>query len=174
LPDAFICDAVRTPFGRYGGALASVRAADLAAVPLTALMERNPSVDWTKVDGVIFGRANQASKDNRNVARMAVLLSGLPIGNRSVNSIMFRKELEDIKNVHFGRFNVIHVLESDAQDADLFCGRIDAEKCTRLFQSCAPPASLCPRLRATTATNHSHRSTGVPWHERASKERPQA
>ena len=142
MPDALICDAVRTFWRAWRGALASVRAADLAAVPLTALMERNPSVDWTKVDGVIFGRANQASKDNRNVARMAVLLSGLPIANRSVNSIMFRKELEDIKNVHFGRFNVIQVLESDAQDVDLFCGRIDAEKCNEASsRACAPPAS---------------------------------
>jgi Thiolase, N-terminal domain len=174
LPDAFICDAVRTPFGRCGGALASVRADELAAVPLTALIERNASVDWTKVDDFIFGPANQASEDNRNVARMAVLLSGLPIANRSVNSIMFRKELKDIKNVHLGRFNVIHVLESDAQDVDLFSGRIDAEKCTRLFKSCAPPASPCPRLHATTAANHPHRSTGIPWHECASKERPQA
>ena len=79
MADAFICDAVRTPIGRYGGALASVRADDLAAIPLTALMERNPGVDWSKVDDLIFGCANQAGEDNRNVGRMAVLLSGLPV-----------------------------------------------------------------------------------------------
>lgn len=79
MADAFICDAVRTPVGRYGGALSSVRADDLAAIPLTALMQRNPSVDWTQVDDVILGCANQAGEDNRNVARMAVLLSGLPV-----------------------------------------------------------------------------------------------
>jgi 3-oxoadipyl-CoA thiolase len=78
--EAFICDAVRTPIGRYGGALSSVRADDLAAVPLAALMERNPNVDWTKIDDLIFGCANQAGEDNRNVGRMAVLLSGMPIG----------------------------------------------------------------------------------------------
>ncbi len=79
MADAFICDAVRTPVGRYGGALSSVRADDLAAIPLAALMQRNPSVDWAGVDDVIFGCANQAGEDNRNVARMAVLLSGLPV-----------------------------------------------------------------------------------------------
>ena len=77
--EAFICDAVRTPIGRYGGALASVRADDLAAIPLTGLMQRNPGVDWSKVDDVIYGCANQAGEDNRNVGRMAILLSGLPI-----------------------------------------------------------------------------------------------
>ncbi|MFG6589955.1 3-oxoadipyl-CoA thiolase [Sulfitobacter sp. 1A12157] len=76
---AFICDAQRTPIGRYGGALSSVRADDLAAVPLKALMERNPSVDWARVDDVIMGCANQAGEDNRNVARMAALLAGLPV-----------------------------------------------------------------------------------------------
>jgi acetyl-CoA acyltransferase len=76
--EVFICDAIRTPFGRYGGALATVRADDLAAMPLRALMERNPSVDWAAVDDVIFGCANQAGEDNRNVARMALLLAGLP------------------------------------------------------------------------------------------------
>ena len=75
--DAFICDAVRTPMGRYGGALAAVRADDLAAVPMKALKQRNPSVDWSKVDDVIWGCANQAGEDNRNLARMAALLSGL-------------------------------------------------------------------------------------------------
>ncbi len=77
--DAFICDAIRTPFGRYGGALSSVRADDLGAVPLKALMVRNPSVDWAAVGDVIFGCANQAGEDNRNVARMSALLAGLPI-----------------------------------------------------------------------------------------------
>jgi acetyl-CoA C-acetyltransferase len=76
---AFICDAQRTPIGRYGGALSSVRADDLAATPLKALMERNPSVDWARVDDVIMGCANQAGEDNRNVARMAALLAGLPV-----------------------------------------------------------------------------------------------
>jgi 3-oxoadipyl-CoA thiolase len=76
---AFICDAVRTPVGRYGGALATIRADDLAAIPIRALKDRNPSVDWKTVDDVIYGCANQAGEDNRNVARMAVLLSGLPL-----------------------------------------------------------------------------------------------
>ncbi len=75
--EAFICDAVRTPIGRYGGALAEVRADDLAAIPIHALKARNPQVDWTAVDDVYFGCANQAGEDNRNVARMAVLLAGL-------------------------------------------------------------------------------------------------
>jgi 3-oxoadipyl-CoA thiolase len=78
MPDAFICDAQRTPFGRYGGALAGIRADDLAAVPLRALMARNPRVDWDAVDDVVLGCANQAGEDNRNVARMALLLAGLP------------------------------------------------------------------------------------------------
>ncbi|MGO1068810.1 3-oxoadipyl-CoA thiolase [Lysobacter sp. CA199] len=77
--EAFICDALRTPIGRYGGALASVRADDLAAVPLTGLMARNPQVDWSAVDDLIFGCANQAGEDNRNVGRMAVLLAGMPV-----------------------------------------------------------------------------------------------
>ncbi len=76
--NAFICDAIRTPFGRYGGALSSVRTDDLATIPLKALIERNPSVDWSAVDDVILGCANQAGEDNRNVARMALLLAGLP------------------------------------------------------------------------------------------------
>ena len=76
---AFICDAIRTPIGRYGGALAGVRADDLGAIPLKALMERNPQVDWTAVDDIIYGNANQAGEDNRNVARMSGLLAGLPI-----------------------------------------------------------------------------------------------
>ncbi|HQU77883.1 MAG TPA: 3-oxoadipyl-CoA thiolase [Azonexus sp.] len=77
--EAFICDAIRTPIGRYGGALAGVRADDLGAVPLKALMERNPQVDWTAVEDIIYGCANQAGEDNRNVARMSGLLAGLPI-----------------------------------------------------------------------------------------------
>ncbi|MBF8733296.1 MULTISPECIES: 3-oxoadipyl-CoA thiolase [Pseudomonas] len=76
--DVFICDAIRTPIGRFGGALAGVRADDLAAVPLKALIERNPQVDWTQLDEVFLGCANQAGEDNRNVARMALLLAGLP------------------------------------------------------------------------------------------------
>jgi acetyl-CoA acyltransferase len=76
--EVFICDAVRTPFGRYGGALASIRTDDLAAIPLRALQDRNPGVDWAAVDDVIYGCANQAGEDNRNVARMALLLAGLP------------------------------------------------------------------------------------------------
>jgi 3-oxoadipyl-CoA thiolase len=78
MSEAFICDAIRTAFGRYGGALSSVRTDDLAAIPITALPERNPSVDWNAVDDVILGCANQAGEDNRNVARMALLLAGLP------------------------------------------------------------------------------------------------
>jgi len=78
MPEAFICDYVRTPIGRFGGALAGVRADDLAAVPLRALIQRNASVDWAAIDDVIFGCANQAGEDNRNVARMSLLLAGLP------------------------------------------------------------------------------------------------
>jgi len=77
--EAFICDGVRTPIGRYGGALSSIRTDDLAALPIAALMARNTGVDWSKVDEVIYGSANQAGEDNRNVARMAALLAGLPI-----------------------------------------------------------------------------------------------
>jgi len=80
MSDAFICDAQRTPFGRYGGSLAAVRADDLGAVPLRALMARNPQVDWEALDDVMFGCANQAGEDNRNVARMSALLAGLPPG----------------------------------------------------------------------------------------------
>ena len=79
MAEAFICDAVRTPIGRYGGALSSIRADDLAAVPLAALKSRNAQVDWAALDDVIYGCANQAGEDNRNVARMAALLAGLPI-----------------------------------------------------------------------------------------------
>jgi acetyl-CoA acyltransferase len=77
--EAFICDGVRTPIGRYGGGLSSVRTDDLAALPITALMQRNTGLDWNRVDDVIFGCANQAGEDNRNVARMAALLAGLPV-----------------------------------------------------------------------------------------------
>jgi acetyl-CoA C-acetyltransferase/acetyl-CoA acyltransferase len=76
---AYICDAIRTPFGRYGGALSGLRADDLAALPIKALMERNPLVDWSQVNDVLYGCANQAGEDNRNVARMAALLAGLPM-----------------------------------------------------------------------------------------------
>ncbi|ADJ65605.1 3-oxoadipyl-CoA thiolase [Herbaspirillum seropedicae] len=77
--EALICDAIRTPFGRYGGALGAVRADDLAAAPIRSLMERNPGVDWSRVEDILYGCANQAGEDNRNVARMAGLLAGLPI-----------------------------------------------------------------------------------------------
>jgi len=79
MKDAFICDAIRTPIGRYAGALAGVRADDLGAIPMQALMQRNPDVDWSQVDDVIYGCANQAGEDNRNVARMSSLLAGLPV-----------------------------------------------------------------------------------------------
>ena len=79
MSEAFICDAIRTPIGRYGGGLSSVRADDLGAIPLRALIERNPDVDWASVDDVIFGCANQAGEDNRNVAHMSSLLAGLPV-----------------------------------------------------------------------------------------------
>jgi acetyl-CoA acyltransferase len=87
--EAFICDAVRTPFGRYGGALASIRTDDLAAIPIRALMSRNPTVDWSAVDDVVYGCANQAGEDNRNVARMALLLARLPqeISGSTVNRL---------------------------------------------------------------------------------------
>jgi acetyl-CoA acetyltransferase family protein len=78
VPEAFICDAIRTPIGRYGGALSSVRTDDLAALPIRALMERNAKVDWAAVDDVVYGCANQAGEDNRNVGRMALLLAGFP------------------------------------------------------------------------------------------------
>src|SRR6201997_2433460 len=78
--EVFICDAVRTPFGRYGGTLATIRPDDLAAMPLRSLAARNPGVDWQAIDDVIYGCANQAGEDNRNVARMSLLLAGLPQG----------------------------------------------------------------------------------------------
>ncbi len=80
ITEAFLCDAVRTPFGRYGGALSPVRADDLGAIPIAELMRRNANVDWAALDDVIYGCANQAGEDNRNVARMALLLAGLPVG----------------------------------------------------------------------------------------------
>src|SRR5210317_1652011 len=79
MTDVFICDGIRTPVGRYGGGMASVRADDLGAIPIAALMERNPGVDWQAVDDVMLGCANQAGEDNRNVGRMAGLLAGLPL-----------------------------------------------------------------------------------------------
>jgi 3-oxoadipyl-CoA thiolase len=79
MQQAWICDAVRTPFGRYGGGLAAVRADDLGAVPIKALVERNAGVDWSAIDDVVYGCANQAGEDNRNVARMSLLLAGLPV-----------------------------------------------------------------------------------------------
>ena len=86
---AYICDAIRTPFGKYGGALSSIRTDDLAAIPLAALMERNPKVDWADLDDVIYGCTNQAGEDNRNVARMALLLAGLPkeVSGATVNRL---------------------------------------------------------------------------------------
>ena len=87
--DAFICDAVRTPIGRYAGALSSVRADDLAAAPISALMARHPQLDWARLDDVVLGCANQAGEDNRDVARMAALLAGLPVevGGATVNRL---------------------------------------------------------------------------------------
>lgn len=79
MTNAYICDAIRTPIGRYGGTLSSIRTDDLGAIPMKALMERNPNVDWAAVDDVIYGCANQSGEDNRNVARMSLLLAGLPI-----------------------------------------------------------------------------------------------
>ena len=79
MTNAYICDGVRTPIGRYGGSLSSVRTDDLGALPLKALIERNLDVDWSQVDDVMMGCANQAGEDNRNVARMSLLLAGLPV-----------------------------------------------------------------------------------------------
>ena len=89
MTNAYICDAIRTPFGRYGGALSSVRTDDLAAIPVKALMARNPQVDWAALDDVLLGCANQAGEDNRNVARMAALLAGLPdaVGGATINRL---------------------------------------------------------------------------------------
>ena len=80
MTEVFICDYIRTPIGRFGGSLASVRADDLGAIPLRALQQRNVGLDWEAVDDVIFGCANQAGEDNRNVGRMSSLLAGLPVG----------------------------------------------------------------------------------------------
>jgi acetyl-CoA acyltransferase len=79
MADAFICDGVRTPIGRYGGALSSIRTDDLGALPIKALIQRHPGLDWKAIDDVVYGCANQAGEDNRNVARMAGLLAGLPV-----------------------------------------------------------------------------------------------
>ncbi len=89
MTEAFICDAVRTPIGRYAGALSAVRADDLGAIPIRALMQRNPGVDWAAIDDVVYGCANQAGEDNRNVARMVALLSGLPesVGGVTLNRL---------------------------------------------------------------------------------------
>src|SRR5216684_4129185 len=89
MENAYICDAIRTPFGRYGGTLASIRTDDLAAIPLRALVGRNAGVDWNAVDDVVYGCANQAGEDNRNVARMALLLAGLPkeVSGATVNRL---------------------------------------------------------------------------------------
>src|SRR6202171_2300359 len=86
---AYICDAVRTPIGRYGGSLATIRTDDLAAVPIAAIVKRNAHVDWSAIDDVIYGCANQAGEDNRNVARMALLLAGLPkeVSGATVNRL---------------------------------------------------------------------------------------
>ncbi len=89
MSEVFICDAIRTPIGRYGGSLSAIRTDDLAALPLKALMERNPGVDWSAVDDVVYGCANQAGEDNRNVARMALLLAGIPkeVSGATVNRL---------------------------------------------------------------------------------------
>src|SRR6187549_934639 len=89
MAEAFLCDAIRTPFGRYGGALASIRTDDLAALPLRALVARHPGLDLERIDDVLYGCANQAGEDNRNVARMAVLLAGLPeaVGGATINRL---------------------------------------------------------------------------------------
>ena len=92
MADAYLCDATRTPFGKYGGALAPVRADDLGAVPIKALIERNPNVEWDKLDDVLYGCANQAGEDNRNVSRMSSLLAGLPtnVSGTTINRLWLR------------------------------------------------------------------------------------
>ena len=103
MKNAYIIDAIRTPFGRYAGGLAPVRADDLGALPIQALMQRNPSVDWTQVDDVIYGCANQAGEDNRNVGRMSALLAGLPVEvpattvNRLCGSQSMRLPLQHVR-----------------------------------------------------------------------------
>ena len=89
MAEAFICDYIRTPIGRFGGSLSSVRTDDLAAIPLKSLLERNAAVDWAAIDDVVLGCANQAGEDNRNVARMALLLAGLPkdVSGSTVNRL---------------------------------------------------------------------------------------
>src|SRR2546428_10578444 len=89
MDDAYICDAIRTPFGRYAGALSSIRTDDLAAIPIRALVERNPKIAWDALDDVVYGCANQAGEDNRNVGRMALLLAGLPqeVSGSTVNRL---------------------------------------------------------------------------------------
>ena len=89
MSEAYICDAIRTPVGRYGGGLSSIRTDDLAAIPIRSLMARNESIDWSQLDDVIYGCANQAGEDNRNVARMASLLAGLPtsVSGSTVNRL---------------------------------------------------------------------------------------
>ena len=77
--DAYLCDGVRTPIGRYGGALSGIRTDDLGALPMQALMARHPGLDWDQIDEVVYGNVNQAGEDNRNVARMSALLAGLPV-----------------------------------------------------------------------------------------------
>ncbi|RWC93733.1 MAG: 3-oxoadipyl-CoA thiolase, partial [Mesorhizobium sp.] len=89
MAEAYICDYIRTPIGRFGGSLSSIRTDDLGAIPLRALVERNPGIDWAAVDDVVYGCANQAGEDNRNVARMALLLAGLPkeVSGSTVNRL---------------------------------------------------------------------------------------
>ncbi|TKB77995.1 MAG: 3-oxoadipyl-CoA thiolase, partial [Mesorhizobium sp.] len=89
MAEAYICDYIRTPIGRFGGSLSAIRADDLGAIPLKALVERNPGVDWAAIDDVVYGCANQAGEDNRNVARMALLLAGLPkeVSGSTVNRL---------------------------------------------------------------------------------------
>src|SRR3984893_6886404 len=100
LRDVFICDAVRTPIGRYGGALAHVRTDDLAAIPIKALVTRHPDVDWSALDEVVLGCANQAGEDNRNVARMALLLAGIPEFVRGITvNLLWASGLNAIGNV---------------------------------------------------------------------------
>ncbi|TIX76172.1 MAG: 3-oxoadipyl-CoA thiolase, partial [Mesorhizobium sp.] len=89
MAEAYICDYIRTPIGRFGGSLSSIRTDDLGAIPLRALVGRNPGIDWAAIDDVVYGCANQAGEDNRNVARMALLLAGLPkeVSGSTVNRL---------------------------------------------------------------------------------------
>ena len=109
---AFICDAVRTPFGRFGGTLSSVRADDLGALPLKALLERNRGLDPARIDDVIYGCANQAGEDNRNVAHMATLLAGLPIDvpGSTINRLCgsgFQSIISGGQEIELGDANVV-------------------------------------------------------------------